>query len=181
MKSLYFDVFKSLDKWGFKYVFLNNEHEERTHIEALKEIVIEVNSTMNIRAILQLNMDEAKGNEEICVSIQVPPMNHGIHADDAETGVMAAIFPNIVDTLMADTLIATDFDLRNKFNSPREAGEAWEANAREVTPLGYFGDPANYKKWNGDVYDRYLLIAQNASIAIINYLKKENYPWIENN
>lgn len=174
MKSLYLDVFRSLDKWGFNYVFLNNEHGEGKHNETLIEIVKEVNSAMDIKAILQLNQDEAKGNEDICISIQVPPMsNHGIHADGAETGVMAAIFPNLVDTLMADTLIATDFDLRNKFNTPREAGEAWEANAREVTPLGYFGDPANYKKGKGEVYDRYLLIAQNASNAIIEYLKNE--------
>lgn len=172
MKLLYLDVFKSLDKWGFKYVFLNNEHEEGKHIEALKEIVKQVNSILGIKAILQLNEDEAKGNEDICVSIHVPPMpNHGIHADGAETGVMATFFPNLVDTLMADTLVASDFDLRNKFSTPGEAGQAWEANAREITPLGYFGDPANYKNYMGNVYDRYLLIAQNASNAIIKYLK----------
>ena len=80
---------------------------------------------------------------------------------------------------MADTLIASGFDLRNKFSTPGEAGQAWEENAREITPLGYFGDPANYKNYMENVYDRYLLISQNASNAIIEYLKKENYTWIE--
>ena len=45
-------------------------------------------------------------------------------------GIMAAIFPNLVDTLMADTLIATDFS--KQYNSPGEVGAAWEANARKV-------------------------------------------------
>ena len=182
MKSLYLDVFRSLDKWGFKYAFLNNEHGEGKHNETLKEIVREINSTMDIKAILQLNLNEAKGNEDICVPVDVPPMPRqggGVHADGGETGIMAAIFPNLVDTLMADTLVASDFDLRNKFNTPGEAGQAWEANAREVTPLGYFGDPANYKESKKYACDWYLKIAQNASIAIIDYLKKENYSRIE--
>jgi creatinine amidohydrolase len=189
MKTLYLDVFKSLDKWGFKYVFLNNEHGEGKHNETLIEIVKEVNNSMGIKAILQLNEHEAKGNEDICVSIHVPHGNDyvpsiektviGIHADGGETGIMAAIFPNIVDTLMADTLIETDFS--KKYNNPGEAIAAWETNAREVTPLGYFGDPANYMESKKYAYDWYLKIAQNASIAIINYLKKENYAWIKNN
>lgn len=180
MKSLYLDVFKSLDKWGFKYVFLNNEHGERKHYETLIEIVKEVNSSMDIKAILQLNQHEAKGKEDFCVSIQVPSIEKtviGIHADGGETGIMAAIFPNIVDTLMADTLVATDFS--KKYNNPGEVGLAWETNAREVTPLGYFGDPANYKESKKHAYDWHLKIAENASIAIIDYLKKENYAWIE--
>ncbi|MBN1822312.1 MAG: creatininase family protein [Prolixibacteraceae bacterium] len=182
MKSLYLDVFKSLENWGFKYAFLNNEHGEGKHNEILKEIVKEINSTMDIKAILQLNQNEAKGNEDICVPVHVPPMPRqggGVHADGGETGIMAAIFPNLVDTLMADSLIASDYDLRNKFNTPGEAGQAWEANAREVTPLGYFGDPANYKESKKYAYDWYLKIAQNASNAITEYLKNENYTWLK--
>ena len=181
MKSLYFDVFRSLDKWGFKYIFLNNEHGEGKHNETLMEIVREVNSTMDIKAVLQLNQHEAKGKEDICVSINVPEMTDyvpsiekrviGIHADGGETGIMARIFPNLVDTLMADTLIATD--LSKKYDNPGEAGQAWEANAREVTPLGYFGDPANYKESKKYAYEWYLKIAQNASNAIAEYLKNE--------
>ena len=187
MKSLYLDVFKSLDKWGFKYVFLNNDHREKKHYETLIEIVKEVNNTMNIKAILQLNQHEAKGNEDICVSIHVPDLTEyvpsinktiiEIHGSGGETGIMAAIFPNLVDTLMADTLVATDFS--KKYNNPGEAIAAWETNAKEVTPLGYFGDPANYKESKKYAYDWYLKIAQNASIAIIDYLKNENYSWIE--
>lgn len=189
MKSLYLDVFKSLDKWGFKYVFINNEHGEGKHNETLIEIVKEVNNTMGIKAILQLNEHETKGKEDICVAIHVPDMSEyvpsihrtviGIHADGGETGIMAAIFPDIVDTLMADTLMATDFS--RKYNNPGEVFAAWEANAREVTPLGYFGDPANYKESKKYAHDWYLAIAQNASTAIIDYLKSENYIWTGKN
>lgn len=189
MKSLYLDVFRSLDKWGFKYAFLNSEHGEGKHNETLIDIVKEVNSTMDIKAILQLNEHQAKGKEDICVGIKIPELTDyvpsiektiiGIHADGGETGIMAGIFPNLVDTLMADTLIPTDFS--KKYNNPGEVFEAWEADAKKVTPLGYFGDPANYKESKHKAYDWYIKIAQNASNAIIAFLKKENYSWIDHN
>ena len=66
---------------------------------SLPYCIKEINSTMDIKAVLQLNQDEARGNKDICVSVHVPPVSHqGIHADGGETGVMAAIFPNLVDT-----------------------------------------------------------------------------------
>jgi creatinine amidohydrolase/Fe(II)-dependent formamide hydrolase-like protein len=59
-----------------------------------------------------------------------------IHAGAGETGLVAAFFPGLVDLPMAKTLAPTRLQAQ-------QVGE-WLKDARKTTPLGYFGDPANY-------------------------------------
>lgn len=67
-----------------------------------------------------------------------------VHAGTIETGSMAGFFPELVDTLLTRTLESTDFRERKEFKSPADVVTAWNEDARNVTPLGYFGDPASF-------------------------------------
>ena len=58
-----------------------------------------------------------------------------LHAGGGETGIMAAHFPDQVDMELTQTLEPTKLTYR-------DIGE-WVTNAKKVTPLGYFGDPAS--------------------------------------
>ena len=66
------------------------------------------------------------------------------HADCIETGTMAGFFPGLVDTVMARKLEPTDFRGSPEFKTPSDVSIAWQKDARNITPLGYFGDPASF-------------------------------------
>ncbi len=157
MKGLLKDTLASLKSWGFTEVFNINWHYDGTHLRTLLQAVISEaqDPDMNVYFVMP-DYDVARfgftGKESFLLVHKTPPEEEepqdylDLHAGAGETGVMAAHFPDQVDLEMARTLEPTRLTMQ-------DAG-AWVQDARKVTPLGYFGDPAAYNieemgEWHG--------------------------------
>ena len=92
------------------------------------------------------------------------------HADCIETGNMAGFFPSLVDTTMARILEPTNFRNRKEFKTPRDVGDAWEKDARNITPDGYFGDPASFDSEKSVI--NYLNNSKSEAEAIEKFFNK---------
>jgi creatinine amidohydrolase len=68
-----------------------------------------------------------------------PPEYLEIHAESTETGIMLHYFPDQVDVNIAKKLKSTDLTLEDLM----VWRQGW-SDARRITPLGYFGDPASF-------------------------------------
>jgi creatinine amidohydrolase len=81
-----------------------------------------------------------KGNESFILVHKSPQMESeaqeflDLHAGAGETGIMAAHFPDQVNMELTKNLKPTQLTIR-------DVGK-WVTDAKKVTPLGYFGDPA---------------------------------------
>jgi hypothetical protein len=84
---------------------------------------------------------------------------------------MAGFFPHLVDTVMARKLQPTDFRGRPEFKSPADVGQAWAKDARNVTPLGYFGDPASFDYEKSLI--NYMNDSKSEAEAIVLFFKDE--------
>ncbi len=155
MKSLLYDIFKSLKKWGVKNVIVVNGHGEPKHTETLTNAIAEFSAEIEINIYFLIDDEKlAKFQNSIykyCVipvsyqpEIEIECRFDNSHADCIETGTMAGFYPELVDTLMARNLVPTNFMENSEFKSPADVQKAWEADARRITPLGYFGDPASF-------------------------------------
>jgi len=88
-----------------------------------------------------------------------------LHAGGAETGIMAAHFPDQVNMELTRTLEPTRLTMR-------DVGK-WVTNAREVTPLGYFGNPASARIEKEGEFHRAFCV--NIADSIEKFLKKNGH------
>jgi creatinine amidohydrolase len=148
MKALLEDILRSLKSWGFKRVFNINWHYDGGHILTLLQTIKGAQESVGINTCFVLSEEDVsrfrlKGDEPFIVVHKSPPVEQesqeylDLHAGGGETGIMAAHFPDQVDLELTRTLKPTQLTYR-------DVGE-WVKNARDVTPLGYFGDPASFK------------------------------------
>lgn len=155
MKSLLSDIFVSLNKWGVKNVIVFNGHGEPKHQDVLHQSMIESHKALGINIYLPVDKNNINRYQNSDFRDCIIPVDYkpqisidcrfdNSHADCIETGTMAGFFPSLVDTVMARKLEPTDFRGRPEFKSPGDVGQAWAKDARSVTPLGYFGDPASF-------------------------------------
>jgi creatinine amidohydrolase len=150
MKAMIYDLLASLMRWGFTHVFIMNWHGEHEHNVAILETVEEVRLDTGVRAYCILQARDVVrfklSGKEPHILILKDQHSKGaaqkyleIHADSLETGIMARYFPDQVNTDMAKSLNSSDLTMKDL--------TAWRqgwSDARKVTPLGYFGDPANF-------------------------------------
>jgi len=159
MKSLLSDIFVSLDKWGVKNVVVFNAHGEPKHQDILQEAMLISHQNLMLNIYLPIDKKDIGKYQDSEFKDCIIPVDYkpqlpidcrfdNCHADCIETGNMAGFFSSLVDTTMARKLEPTDFRERPEFKSPGDVSQAWAKDARNVTPLGYFGDPASfdYKK-----------------------------------
>ena len=150
MKALLYDIFASLRRWGITYAFNINWHGDYDHNIAILEAVIKARDETGIRAYCILREFDARRfgltGQEPHVIIQKDPPQEGppprfleIHAESTETGIMLHYFPDQVDVAIAKKLKSTDLT----FDDLMVWRQGW-SDARKVTPLGYFGDPASF-------------------------------------
>ena len=150
MKALLYDILASLNRWGLSYVFNINWHGEHDHTMAILEALNEARNDTGIRAYSIFREFDMKrfglSGREPHVIIQKgpppagpPPTYLEIHAESVETGIMIHYFPDQVDAEMARTLKSTDLT----FKDLMVWRQGW-SDAKKVTPLGYFGDPASF-------------------------------------
>ena len=180
MKAVLYDILVCLRRWGFKYVFNLNWHGEETHIMAILEAIREARVASGVRAYSILRAFDVRrlkmaGDEPYVLVQQVgfppgpPPKYLEIHAESFETGLMAAYFPDHVDTELARTLKSTDLTVEDLM----VWAKGWD-EAKRVTPLGYFGDPSSFDPKAA----RAELERHTMSIAtlIVRFLKGEYRP-----
>jgi creatinine amidohydrolase len=147
MKALLHDILNSLKSWGFTDIFNMNFHGDGQHCVTIFESIIDARNTLGINAYCVLSEEEVMryglaGNEPFIVTHKSPPSDAApqeyldIHAGAGETGIVAAFFPDQVDTELAKTLEPTRLTYSDVVN--------WLTDARRVTPLGYLGDPAGF-------------------------------------
>jgi creatinine amidohydrolase len=180
MKALVYDILASLRRWGVTYVFNINWHGDRDHNSAILDAVIKARDETGIRAYCILREFDARRfgltGQDPHVIIQKDPPRKGpppryleIHAESTETGIMLHYFPDQVDVAIAKTLKSTDLTLKDLIVWQQGWGDA-----RKITPLGYFGDPASF-----DLHEGKVKIEENATdIAdlIAEFLKRRRGP-----
>jgi len=147
MKALLHDILSSLKSWGFNDIFNLNFHGDGQHCITILESIIDARQTLGLNAYCVLSEMEImryglSGNESFVVSRKSPPSDEqpqeflDIHAGADETGIVAAFFPDQVDTDLAQILEPTQIT----YNEIAQ----WLTDARRVTPQGYLGDPASF-------------------------------------
>ncbi len=151
MKAVLYDTLACFRRWGFAYVFLINNHSDGEHNLAILEAVKEARIDTGIRAYFLLSESDAKGRFKLTGNehyILVQPSSQtqerpakffDIHAGGRETGMMVHYFPDQVNKELAKTLKSTNLILQDLM----AWDQGWE-DARKITPLGYFGDPASF-------------------------------------
>jgi creatinine amidohydrolase len=150
MKALLYDILASMKRWGINYVFNINWHGDHDHNMSILEAFVKARDETGIRAYCILRAFDAKRfgltGREPHVIVQKDPPAEGprpkyleIHAESTETGIMLHYFPDQVDLATAKQLKSTDLT----FEDLMVWRQGW-SDARKVTPLGYFGDPAAF-------------------------------------
>ncbi len=147
MKALLEDILWSLKSWGFESVYNINWHYDGGHISTLFQTIKNAQESVGINTYFVLSEEDVrrfglKGDEPFIVVHKSPPGEAepqeylDLHAGGGETGIMAAYFPDQVDMGLTKTLKPTRLTYR-------DVGK-WVTDAKKVTPLGYFGDPASF-------------------------------------
>jgi len=181
MKAVLYDILASLKRWGFTYVFNINWHGETDHVVAILEAIEEARIHTGImayflvpeRMALNIKRFGLTGKEEHIIvqkpspRIGSPPKYLNIHAAAIETGIMVNYFPDQVNVELARTLKPTGLTIDDIMVWMRGG-----SNARQMTPLGYFGDPASFAPEAG----RQLMESGARSMAnLIEIFIKGNY------
>jgi creatinine amidohydrolase len=166
MAELMVDVVKSLKNSGFKQVYCLPGHGDTDHNRAIYEGVKRAAATQGIEvfmvtqpAMLQrLGADPGDGRIVLTASTPAGPAPKFIdgHSGAGETSTMLGLFPDVVRKKIVPTLKPTNLgpsDLAKWRTSPKLG--------RSITPLGYFGQPAEADPTLG----RTRLVASAASIT----------------
>ena len=150
MKAVLYDTMASFKRWGFQYLFVINSHGDTEHNLTILDAVREARIDTGISAYYVLSEFDAKvryrltGREPHVLLIPTPaafdrPQYLDIHAGTGETGMMVHYFPEQVNVELAKTLKSTNLTTQDLI----EWDQSW-ADAKRMTPLGYFGDPASF-------------------------------------
>jgi creatinine amidohydrolase len=158
------DAMANLKQWGFDRVFFINHHMDGSHVQALDKAIRKAREEIGIQAywIVDQFMAKRLGFKEdephlllhktlINLGASSPYLN--IHAEAYETSLMLHYLPHLVNLEVLRTLKPTNLTF-NDLLVWRNGG----AEARKITPQGYFGDPATANPEQGrkemEVYGR---------------------------
>lgn len=143
------DILRSLVTDGFEYVFLVNHHGDPVHAQALLGAVqaLRDDGHTGVKWLTPIDVPKRfgqSGMEAHWLLYEPPPQDAdlrtsevlSVHAHDRETAMMRQWFPDQVREDVLATLEPTDLD-HGDLARWRRGG----AEAKAVTPLGYFGDP----------------------------------------
>lgn len=158
------DTMGNLKKWGFEQVFFLNHHMDGGHVHALDKAIRKGRQEIGIQAYWVVDQFMArrlgfKGDEPHLL-LHKPLMDPGtsspylnIHAEAYETGLMLHYLSDLVNLEVLRTLKPTNLTFDDLLVW-RKGG----AEARKLTPQGYFGDPATANPEKGrremEVYGR---------------------------
>lgn len=168
LKAIIEDTFHSFRKDGFQNVYIITGHNDRLHNKTIVDGVEEARVTTGVRAFVVMTnaMRDRLGltGSEPHILVQDagpapiggaaatprPPTNQtgapagaqptqiDVHAGNGETAITSNFFPSLVKADMIKGLKPTNYGPADL----TEWRKGWQ-NARNKTPLGYFGDPAS--------------------------------------
>lgn len=148
MISILCDLLRCLKNWNFEHVFLLNIHGDFEHSYAITESARRANEQFGLKAysvVTELFLQRAKlnGKEPYILvyrmEFDTSSQYFDIHAGAFETSLMVDQFPCLVDIEKARSLSSSQTSL--------EGLKIWlkgGLKAREITPLGYLGDPSAF-------------------------------------
>jgi creatinine amidohydrolase len=184
LKSLIEDTFFSLRKDGFQTVYLITGHGDRLHNQTIVEAVAAARSITGLRGfvIIDNRMRDRlslTGKEPYVLVLEEPTANPSlaareldIHAGASETSLVWAFFPQLVKVDLLPSLKPTKYGPEHL----AEWRKGWD-NARQITPLGYFGDPASADPNRGkQIFSDH---AARLAEAIARHI--ESSPWNQQN
>jgi creatinine amidohydrolase len=131
MKALLADIFANLQRWGFHYVYCINHHGDRMHRKSLNEAMGEAKEKLGIVFYNDQEPEDRNQAPEDKQYITGKLFEPDYHAGISETSAMLEYYPEFVNANTAKTL------------KPEGTFQ----------PLGYVGDPANYKNINMRAFD----------------------------
>ncbi len=123
MKALLADIFADLHRWGFRNFFCTNHHGDRLHVKTLNEAIAEAKEKLGIRFYNDMEMEDEKNEPPFSIANSTQLFQPDYHSGAFETSLMAEWYPEFVNVEKAKTL---------------KPQNTWQ-------PLGYVGDPANFK------------------------------------
>jgi creatinine amidohydrolase len=180
MKAVLKDTIECLHNWGFKNVYLLNFHGDFLHSKTIVETVKEIYETnpeeKKVYDIIPEFFQKTLGldGSEPYILVQKDEDNNSdnneidpyldIHAGGFETSCMLLDFKELVNEELARKLESskTTFELLRKW-------QRGGADGREVTPLGYCGNPSNIDLENAKSFMNE--IAKLSASLIINSIK----------
>ncbi len=130
MKALLTDIFTDLHRWGFRRIFCLNRHGDRLHRQTLREAIDNAKKTLHLEFYDERGGDDS-GRPDIARHVTGKLFQPDYHAGAPETSLMLKVFPEEVNTGIADTLKP-----ENGFH-----------------PRGYAGDPGNYRAVDMQAYE----------------------------
>jgi creatinine amidohydrolase len=155
MTELMTDVFRSLAKAGFGKVFCITGHYDAAHSRAIVDAVRRANgaSNMKVHYVVPRPLADRVGLKVgepgfilVDFPVETAPAHPDLHAGEAETSMLLSIAPGLVRKEIVPSLKPTDLTSADV--------ATWRQgydHAKEVTPLGYLGDPARARAANGAV------------------------------
>ncbi len=151
MEALLLEIMENLKKWGVEKIFLLNFHGDYVHIKKIAEIVKKAYCERKIEAYFINNKNTFTQfgiTEEAPYLLKVPLEQKllslmggdsiDIHAGAAETSWMLLDYEELVEPEIAKHMRATNLSIED-LHLWLHGGSV----AREITPLGYCGNPAN--------------------------------------
>ncbi|HWK67280.1 MAG TPA: creatininase family protein [Rhizobiaceae bacterium] len=154
MVEVMVDVIESLERDGVRHIFCASGHGDALHNKAIFDGVCKASREGGIQAAfvaakgmfdrLKISLEHPNA---LATMADFPSKEEGIidlHAGDWETSLMLALNPEVVRAEKIDGLVPTKL-------GPADLTE-WRKghdDARRVTPLGYFGDPASATEARG--------------------------------
>jgi creatinine amidohydrolase len=153
MVELMTDVFTSMARAGFKEIYCITGHYDAAHGRAIIEAVRRANRAAKIKANfvvprplgLRLGLKVGEAGFILVEPPSAPaPAHPDLHAGDGETSMVLAITPELVRKELIADLKPTDLSAKDV--------EEWRKGydrAKEITPLGYLGAPANANAGRG--------------------------------
>jgi len=163
MVSVLCDLLVCLDKWGFKNIFLLNFHGDFKHnitiINAVKKAHLELGvDAYFVVPDFYIRRAGLTGSEKYllvqpAINEQKPPTNYAdIHAGGFETSIMAKNFPGLVDMDLA-LMLESSCTTFEQLKIWQQGGE----KAKEITPLGYCGNPSKADAKNAQIYEEEMI------------------------
>ena len=159
MSAILCDLLECIRNWGFNHIFLFNFHGDSLHNRTILDVMIKTYEVKGKGAYFIVPEYSLKhmgltGKEPyLMVQPDVPVMPSSeymdIHAGGPETSLMLNDFPEMVDIKMAKSL-KSSMTTSEKLSAWQQGGKT----ARDITPLGYCGDPSEIDLEGASLYVR---------------------------
>jgi creatinine amidohydrolase len=143
MKALLSDIFTDLHRWGFRNVFCFNHHGDRLHRETLNEAIAEAKEKLGLTFYNDQERQDSEKGPDFSHYVTGKLFEPNYHSGTPETAFMMEYYPEFVNVEIIKTL---------------QPEATWQ-------PMGYVGDPANYKAFNAKEYNEAEIVHIASCIA----------------